>query len=125
MRIGMHLGSFVGGVIGTTKLRYDIWGFDVLIANNVESNGVPGKIVVTEELKNIPWNNENLNFSFNKEINVEGEKLNTYSIDYVNPAEVARTFAARTGRATSLGGGDGDGGGGSGSGRGRGRAGLG
>ncbi len=53
MRVGMHMGSFVGGVIGTTKLRFDIWGFDVLIANQVESNGIPGRVVVTEKLKNI------------------------------------------------------------------------
>merc|ERR1712182_117725 len=32
MRIGLHVGRVVAGVIGTKKLRYDIWGTDVLTA---------------------------------------------------------------------------------------------
>ena len=35
MRIGLHIGKFVGGVIGTKKLRYDIWGIDVYLTNTV------------------------------------------------------------------------------------------
>jgi len=52
MRIGLHLGHFVGGVIGSSKLRFDIFGLDVLTAANMESNGVPGEICVSEQLKN-------------------------------------------------------------------------
>jgi hypothetical protein len=33
MRIGIHVGSFIGGVIGTDIIRYDIYGPDPLIAN--------------------------------------------------------------------------------------------
>ncbi|CEL99327.1 unnamed protein product [Vitrella brassicaformis CCMP3155] len=51
MRIGSHLGYFVGGIIGTKKLRYDIWGLDVLTGNMMESNGEPGKICVSHTLK--------------------------------------------------------------------------
>ncbi|GAB66659.1 adenylate and guanylate cyclase catalytic domain containing protein [Plasmodium cynomolgi strain B] len=52
MRIGLHYGSCVGGVIGSGRLRYDLWGIDVLTGNLMESNGVPGKINVSETLKN-------------------------------------------------------------------------
>ena len=40
MRIGIHTGKIVGGIIGTKVVRYDIFGNDVLIANKMESNGV-------------------------------------------------------------------------------------
>ena len=48
MRIGIHSGSIVAGVIGTKTLRYDMWGPDVLVANQIEENGVAGQILVSE-----------------------------------------------------------------------------
>ena len=44
MRIGLHHGQFVAGVIGSNQLRFDIWGEDVLIGNQMESEGEPGRI---------------------------------------------------------------------------------
>ena len=51
MRIGVHTGEIIAGVIGTNIVRYDIWGPDVLIANKMESNGTPGKIKVSNDTK--------------------------------------------------------------------------
>jgi len=51
MRIGIHCGAFVGGVIGTQRLRFDVWGCDVLAGNMVESNGIPGAVVVSDAAK--------------------------------------------------------------------------
>lgn len=51
MRIGLHVGSCVGGVIGSRRLRYDLWGLDVLVGNDIESNGVPGQICCSKEFK--------------------------------------------------------------------------
>ncbi|EER00297.1 guanylyl cyclase, putative [Perkinsus marinus ATCC 50983] len=51
MRIGLHLGKFVGGIIATTKINYDIFGVDVTIANQVETAGIPGKIVASNSLR--------------------------------------------------------------------------
>lgn len=42
MRIGVHTGKIVAGIIGTKLVRYDIFGGDVLIANKMESNGIAG-----------------------------------------------------------------------------------
>ena len=42
MRIGVHTGRIVAGIIGTKIVRYDIFGSDVLIANKMESNGLAG-----------------------------------------------------------------------------------
>jgi class 3 adenylate cyclase len=53
MRIGVHTGDVIGGVIGTNIVRYDIYGPDVLIANKMESGGEPGKINVSDATKNL------------------------------------------------------------------------
>jgi adenylate cyclase len=49
MRIGIHTGSLVAGVVGTTKFVYDIWGDTVNTAARLEQNGEVGKINLSEE----------------------------------------------------------------------------
>ncbi|MEY4906094.1 MAG: hypothetical protein RLZZ292_3909 [Bacteroidota bacterium] len=49
MRIGIHTGSLVAGVVGTTKFVYDIWGDTVNTAARLEQNGKVGKINLSEE----------------------------------------------------------------------------
>jgi phospholipid-translocating ATPase len=48
MRIGIHTGKIIGGVIGTGIIRYDLYGHDVLIANKMESSGQQDKIHISE-----------------------------------------------------------------------------
>jgi adenylate cyclase len=50
LRIGIHTGSVVAGVIGTKKFIYDLWGDTVNIASRMESQGIAGKIQVTEDI---------------------------------------------------------------------------
>ncbi|XP_039448978.1 adenylyl cyclase X E-like isoform X1 [Culex pipiens pallens] len=47
MRIGIHSGSIISGVIGACKWQFDIWSRDVIIANKMESTGESGKVHVT------------------------------------------------------------------------------
>jgi class 3 adenylate cyclase len=47
MRIGIHTGKVVAGVIGTHKFVYDIWGDAVNIASRMESHGVPDHIQIS------------------------------------------------------------------------------
>ena len=47
LRIGIHSGSVVAGIIGISKFSYDLWGDTVNVASRMESNGSSGKIQVT------------------------------------------------------------------------------
>lgn len=48
MRLGVHSGPVVAGVIGIKKVAYDLWGESVEIANAMESTGVPGFVHISE-----------------------------------------------------------------------------
>jgi class 3 adenylate cyclase len=50
LRIGIHLGPVVAGVLGQQKLAYDMWGDTVNTASRMESHGVVGRIQCTEDV---------------------------------------------------------------------------
>jgi len=47
VRIGIHSGDLVAGVLGNKKFLYDVWGDTVNTASRVESNGVPDGVSVS------------------------------------------------------------------------------
>lgn len=47
LRIGIHTGSVIAGVVGKNKFAYDIWGDAVNIASRMESSGIPGKVNIS------------------------------------------------------------------------------
>ncbi|WP_269506983.1 adenylate/guanylate cyclase domain-containing protein [Burkholderia sp. IMCC1007] len=52
LRIGINSGEVVAGVIGKRKFIYDLWGVAVNLASRMESQGVAGRVQVTEATRN-------------------------------------------------------------------------
>jgi len=53
VRLGVNSGPIVGGVIGTHKFQYDLWGDAVNVAARMESHGVPGRVHVTQATRDL------------------------------------------------------------------------
>lgn len=83
MRIGIHIGNAIGGINGTNIIRYDIYGKDVVIANKMESNGIPGKVTVSENLKEIleGYTENEFQFEFLKDVKAWDEIVKVYVMD--------------------------------------------
>jgi class 3 adenylate cyclase len=52
MRIGIHTGPVVAGIVGHKKWQYDIWGNTVNVASGMEANSMAGKINISEATYN-------------------------------------------------------------------------
>jgi len=90
MRIGIHTGKIVGGIIGTKVVRYDIFGNDVLIANKMESNGVDSQVVISEATFQLLNKNQtimdSMDFTMHKEVEIQalGKTVNSYLVEQIN-----------------------------------------
>ncbi len=84
LRIGLHVGDVVAGVIGTHKFIYDIWGNTVNIASRLESHGAPGRIHVSETVY-LRLNKE-FTFEARGPIELKGHgMMNTFFLNASNP----------------------------------------
>ncbi len=70
LRIGLHRGPAVAGVIGTTKFAYDLWGESVNLASRLESSGEPGRIHVSEAFRQ--GSNSTMTFTERGDVNLKG-----------------------------------------------------
>lgn len=81
----MHTGKVVAGIIGSKVVRYDIFGEGVLIANKMESNGVPGKVCVSGETRKFligsEWEND---YQFEEhtafDLAAVGQRITSYTV---------------------------------------------
>ncbi len=70
LRVGLHRGPVVAGVIGTTKFAYDLWGDSVNLASRLESSGEPGRVHVSEAFRESLT--ETLTFEERGEVDLKG-----------------------------------------------------
>jgi class 3 adenylate cyclase len=73
VRIGMDTGPLVAGVIGTRKFIYDLWGDTVNTASRMESQGIPGRIQVTQRFYECLQGQGKFQFEKRGVINVKGK----------------------------------------------------
>ncbi len=84
IRIGLHCGSVVAGVIGERKFAYDLWGDAVNTASRMESHCTAGNIHVSEEFMQaiVGTQGVSLHFTPRGEIDIKGiGKMSTYFME--------------------------------------------
>lgn len=83
MRIGVHTGTIIGGIIGTEIVRYDIYGPDVMVANKFEEFGKTGFIHISESTKDILDQDQKKSFNIAPNGIVKVDKLNAEYNGYI------------------------------------------
>lgn len=77
LRIGIHTGPVVAGVVGKIKFAYDIWGDTVNIASRMEEAGEVGRINVTHRTMEVV--KDSFSFEYRGELEVKGKgKMKMY-----------------------------------------------
>lgn len=86
LRIGVHSGAVVAGVIGKQKFSYDLWGNTVNVASRMESEGVPGQIQISVETREMLT--DRYRISSRGEIRIKGHHPRaTYLLEGIAPEQ--------------------------------------
>eukprot|EP00002_Diphylleia_rotans_P011490 TRINITY_DN226_c0_g1_i1.p1 TRINITY_DN226_c0_g1~~TRINITY_DN226_c0_g1_i1.p1 ORF type:complete len:979 (-),score=250.92 TRINITY_DN226_c0_g1_i1:386-3322(-) len=83
VRIGVHSGPVVGGIIGASKMVFDIWGKNVNIASKMESNGTPGCVNVSHVTRDLIGDGEGIVFEKREKVVKYGDQ--TIELYYARP----------------------------------------
>jgi class 3 adenylate cyclase len=92
IRIGIHTGPAVAGVIGVKRFLYDVWGDTVNVASRMESSGEPGAVHVSEAV--YQQTRQYFSFAAREPIDIKGRgRMCTYWL--LGPAREVGPEAAR------------------------------
>lgn len=79
VRVGVHSGSVVAGIVGVTKFAYDIWGDAVNTAARMEQNSEPGRVNVSQVTFELLSANPQFKFEYRGEIEAKNKgKMKMY-----------------------------------------------
>lgn len=84
MRVGIHTGPVVAGIVGVKKFQYDVWGDTVNIAARMESHGSPGQVNISSATWFLLQDNPDFEFFPRGAIEVKGKGMT--EMYFVQPA---------------------------------------
>jgi len=84
MRLGIHIGPVVAGIVGVKKFQYDIWGDTVNTASRLETNGESGKVNISQSTYEYLKNDPAFVFESRGQIEAKGKGMvEMYFVDFV------------------------------------------
>ncbi len=82
MRVGVHSGPVVAGIVGVKKFQYDIWGDTVNIASRIEDSGEVGKVNISQDTFELIKEDPELRFNFRGRIQAKNKgELEMYFVE--------------------------------------------
>lgn len=89
MRLGIHAGPIVAGIVGVKKFQYDIWGDTVNTASRMESNSQVGKVNISETLYQLIKDEKCFSFEHRGHIHAKGKgDIEMYFVEKCSVVEV-------------------------------------
>lgn len=83
VRIGIHTGPVVAGIVGLKKFQYDIWGDTVNTASRMESSGEAGKVNVSQTTYELLKDDPNFQFASRGMVAAKGKgEMNMWFVSY-------------------------------------------
>jgi class 3 adenylate cyclase len=73
MRVGIHTGPVVAGIVGIAKFQYDVWGDTVNVASRMESSGEAGSVNISEATYDLVRHEPTLVFTPRRKVAVKGK----------------------------------------------------
>ncbi len=89
MRLGIHAGPIVAGIVGVKKFQYDVWGDTVNTASRMESSGAVGKVNISETMYQLIKHEPCFAFEHRGSVNAKGKgEISMYFVEKCSVAQV-------------------------------------